>query len=239
VFGDNRRAGTRFAPTDPWFCSCPRSQQAGRAGSADRPCRTRVGGGGYAPPWAFAGRVPRCHSTVAVTTGARALGGPNDAGRYGRRGLPIAIRSHRGKGLPIYPGRSYMCRHGAETGSATAARASRSATHAIARRVGRGLSVSPELPGLGLLARRAKDDVPAAAGRGIQSGAPDVLSYGEMLNPMASVLGLRDRPRVTVRVISLWLSSLWIGLVRAVDAGWRGPRRWTRRADGRPPGSVS
>ena len=79
--------------------------------------------------------------------------------------------------------------------------------------------MSPELPGLGLLARRAKDDVPAAAGRGIQSGAPDVLSYGEMLNPMASVLGLRDRPRVTVRVISLWLSSLWIGLVRAVDAG--------------------
>jgi len=79
--------------------------------------------------------------------------------------------------------------------------------------------VSPELPGLGLLARRAKDDVPAAAGRGIQSGAPDVLSYGEMLNPMASVRGLRDRPRVTVRVISPWLSSLWIGLVRPVDAG--------------------
>src|SRR5215211_4259122 len=115
--------------------------------------------------------------------GRAVVGGPNAAGRYGRRGRPIAIRSHRGKGLPIYPGRSYMCRHGAETGSATAARASRSATHAIARRVGRGLSVSPELPGLGLLARRAKDDVPAAAGRGIQSGAPDVLSYGEMLNP--------------------------------------------------------
>ena len=61
--------------------------------------------------------------------------------------------------------------------------------------------------------------VAAAAGREIQIGGPDVLSYGEMLDRMASVLGLRDRPRVPVPVISPWLSSLWIGLVTPVDAG--------------------
>jgi uncharacterized protein YbjT (DUF2867 family) len=61
--------------------------------------------------------------------------------------------------------------------------------------------------------------VPAAAGREIPIGGPDVLSYGEMLDRMASVLGLRDRPRVPVPVISPWLSSLWIGLVTPVDAG--------------------
>jgi len=61
--------------------------------------------------------------------------------------------------------------------------------------------------------------VPAAAGREIQIGGPDVLSYGEMLDRMAAALGLRDRPRVPIPVISPWLSSLWIGLVTPVDAG--------------------
>ena len=61
--------------------------------------------------------------------------------------------------------------------------------------------------------------VPAAAGREIQIGGPDVLTYGEMLDRMAAVLGLRDRPRVPVPVISPWLSSLWIGLVTPVDTG--------------------
>jgi uncharacterized protein YbjT (DUF2867 family) len=61
--------------------------------------------------------------------------------------------------------------------------------------------------------------VPAAAGREIQIGGPDVLTYAEMLDRMAAVLGLRDRPRVPVPVISPWLSSLWIGLVTPVDAG--------------------
>jgi uncharacterized protein YbjT (DUF2867 family) len=61
--------------------------------------------------------------------------------------------------------------------------------------------------------------VRAAAGREIEIGGPDVLSYGEMLDRMAAMLGLRDRPRVPVPVISPWLSSLWIGLVTPIDAG--------------------
>jgi uncharacterized protein YbjT (DUF2867 family) len=65
-------------------------------------------------------------------------------------------------------------------------------------------------------------EAPAVAestGREIQIGGPDVLSYGEMLDRMAGVLGLRPRPRVPVPLITPWLSSLWIGLVTPVDAG--------------------
>jgi uncharacterized protein YbjT (DUF2867 family) len=58
-----------------------------------------------------------------------------------------------------------------------------------------------------------------STGRDIQIGGPDVLSYGEMLDRMAAVLGLRRRPRVPVPLITPWLSSLWIGLVTPVDAG--------------------
>jgi uncharacterized protein YbjT (DUF2867 family) len=61
--------------------------------------------------------------------------------------------------------------------------------------------------------------VPAAAGREIQIGGPDVLPYGEMLDRMAAALGLRRRPRVPVPLLTPWLSSLWIGLVTPVDAG--------------------
>ncbi|MGI8712958.1 MAG: NmrA family NAD(P)-binding protein [Solirubrobacteraceae bacterium] len=53
----------------------------------------------------------------------------------------------------------------------------------------------------------------------IQIGGPDVLSYGEMLDRMAIVLGVRRRPRVPVPFVTPWLSSLWIGLVTPVDAG--------------------
>ena len=60
---------------------------------------------------------------------------------------------------------------------------------------------------------------PASVGREVQIGGPDVLSYGEMLDRMAAVLGLRRRPRVPVPFITPWLSSLWIGLVTPVDAG--------------------
>jgi uncharacterized protein YbjT (DUF2867 family) len=59
----------------------------------------------------------------------------------------------------------------------------------------------------------------AATGREIQIGGPDVLAYGEMLDRMAIVLGLRPRPRIPVPFITPWLSSLWIGLVTPVDAG--------------------
>jgi uncharacterized protein YbjT (DUF2867 family) len=61
--------------------------------------------------------------------------------------------------------------------------------------------------------------VAAAAGREVQIGGPDVLSYGEMLDRMAAVLGLPQRPRIPVPFITPWLSSLWIGLVTPVDAG--------------------
>jgi len=62
-------------------------------------------------------------------------------------------------------------------------------------------------------------EVPASVGAEIQIGGPDVLTYGEMLDRMAEVLGLRRRPRVPVPLITPWLSSLWIGLVTPVDAG--------------------
>jgi uncharacterized protein YbjT (DUF2867 family) len=61
--------------------------------------------------------------------------------------------------------------------------------------------------------------IPASSGREIQIGGPDVLSYGEMLDRMAGVLGLRRRPRIPVPFITPWLSSHWIGIVTPVDAG--------------------
>ena len=61
--------------------------------------------------------------------------------------------------------------------------------------------------------------VPGSTGREVQIGGPDVLSYGEMLDRMAAVLGLAARPRIPVPLITPWLSSLWIGLVTPVDAG--------------------
>jgi uncharacterized protein YbjT (DUF2867 family) len=61
--------------------------------------------------------------------------------------------------------------------------------------------------------------VAEAAGREVQIGCPDVVSYGEMLDRMASALGRRQRPRLQVPFISPWLSSHWIGLVTPVDAG--------------------
>ena len=65
----------------------------------------------------------------------------------------------------------------------------------------------------------AAPDVPETAGREIQIGGPDVLSYGEMLDRMAEALGKYRRPKVPVPFLTPWLSSLWIGLVTPVDAG--------------------
>jgi uncharacterized protein YbjT (DUF2867 family) len=62
-------------------------------------------------------------------------------------------------------------------------------------------------------------NVERSAGREIQIGGPDVLSYGEMLDRMAEVLGIREGPPVPVPLITPWLSSPWIGLVTPVDAG--------------------
>jgi uncharacterized protein YbjT (DUF2867 family) len=57
-----------------------------------------------------------------------------------------------------------------------------------------------------------------SAGREVQIGGPDVLSYGEMLDVMATALGKRRRPKVPVPFLSPALSSHWIGLVTPVDA---------------------
>jgi uncharacterized protein YbjT (DUF2867 family) len=64
----------------------------------------------------------------------------------------------------------------------------------------------------------AAPTVAASAGREIQIGGPDVLSYGEMLDRMAEALGLPIRPKLPVPFLTPWLSSLWIGLVTPVDA---------------------
>jgi uncharacterized protein YbjT (DUF2867 family) len=65
----------------------------------------------------------------------------------------------------------------------------------------------------------AAPSVEESAGREVQIGGPDVLSYGDMLDVMADTLGKRRRPRVPVPLLTPQLSSLWIGLVTPVDAG--------------------
>jgi hypothetical protein len=64
----------------------------------------------------------------------------------------------------------------------------------------------------------AAPDVPGSAGREVQIGGPEVLSYGDLLDLMAEALGIRTRPRLPVPLLTPWLSSLWIGLVTPVDA---------------------
>jgi uncharacterized protein YbjT (DUF2867 family) len=61
--------------------------------------------------------------------------------------------------------------------------------------------------------------VEASAGREVQIGGPDVLSYGDMLDQMALALGRKPRPKLPVPFLTPKLSSLWIGLVTPVDAG--------------------
>ena len=60
---------------------------------------------------------------------------------------------------------------------------------------------------------------PETAGREIQIGGPDVVTYAGLLDLMAEVIGVRRRPRVPVPLLSPRLSSLWIGLVTPVDVG--------------------
>jgi uncharacterized protein YbjT (DUF2867 family) len=52
----------------------------------------------------------------------------------------------------------------------------------------------------------------------VQIGGPDVLSYGDMLDAVAGVLGRREPVRVPVPLLTPRLSSLWVGLVTPVDA---------------------
>lgn len=60
-------------------------------------------------------------------------------------------------------------------------------------------------------------EVSESEGREVQIGGPDVLSYGDMLDRMAIVMGSRPRPKLPVPFITPWLSSLWLGLVTPVD----------------------
>jgi uncharacterized protein YbjT (DUF2867 family) len=60
---------------------------------------------------------------------------------------------------------------------------------------------------------------PEADGREVQIGGPDVLTYSELLDLMADVLGTRRRPKLPVPLLTPRLSSLWIGLITPVDAG--------------------
>jgi uncharacterized protein YbjT (DUF2867 family) len=59
--------------------------------------------------------------------------------------------------------------------------------------------------------------VPESKGREVQIGGPDVLSYGEMLDRMAIVMGKRPRRKIPVPLLTPWLSALWLGLVTPVD----------------------
>ena len=61
--------------------------------------------------------------------------------------------------------------------------------------------------------------VEAAAGREVEIGGPDVLSYQDMVGEMADALGKRRPPMVPVPLLTPTLSSLWIGLVTPVDTG--------------------
>jgi uncharacterized protein YbjT (DUF2867 family) len=64
---------------------------------------------------------------------------------------------------------------------------------------------------------RLAPQIPQSAGREVQIGGPDVLSYGEMLDRMAIAMGRRPRPKLPVPFITPWLSALWLGLVTPVD----------------------
>lgn len=66
---------------------------------------------------------------------------------------------------------------------------------------------------------RLAPTVAQSAGREVQIGGPDVLSYGDMLDQMADSLDTPRRRRIPVPVLSPTLSSLWIGLVTPVDVG--------------------
>ncbi len=55
--------------------------------------------------------------------------------------------------------------------------------------------------------------------REIEIGGPDVTTYGGMIDELARSLGRRPPVRITVPLLTPFLSSLWIGLVTPVDSG--------------------
>lgn len=66
-------------------------------------------------------------------------------------------------------------------------------------------------------------DAPEAAGRILEIGGPDVLTYREMMHHYAAVAGLRRRIIIPVPVLSPRLSSLWVGLVTPLPTGTARP----------------
>lgn len=66
-------------------------------------------------------------------------------------------------------------------------------------------------------------DEPAAAGRVLEVGGPDVLTYLDMMRVYAEIAGLRRRLVVQVPVLTPRLSSHWIGLVTPLPAGLAKP----------------
>jgi uncharacterized protein YbjT (DUF2867 family) len=64
---------------------------------------------------------------------------------------------------------------------------------------------------------RRAPEVAESEGREVQIGGPDVLSYAEMLDRMALVMGARPRSKIPFPLLTHWLSALWLGLVTPVD----------------------
>jgi uncharacterized protein YbjT (DUF2867 family) len=64
---------------------------------------------------------------------------------------------------------------------------------------------------------RRAPTVPESAGREVQIGGSDVLTYAAMLDRMAVAMGKRRRPKIPVPFVTPWLSALWLGLVTPVD----------------------
>jgi uncharacterized protein YbjT (DUF2867 family) len=64
---------------------------------------------------------------------------------------------------------------------------------------------------------RRAPEVPESAGREVQIGGPDILTYAAMLDRMADAMDMRRRPKLPLPFVTPWLSSLWLGLVTPVD----------------------
>ena len=71
----------------------------------------------------------------------------------------------------------------------------------------------------------AAADLGLPVDREIEIGGPDVTTYGGMIDELARALGRHPPRRLTVPLLTPWLSSLWIGLVTPVDAGGGPPLR--------------
>lgn len=65
----------------------------------------------------------------------------------------------------------------------------------------------------------AAADLELPVERQIEIGGPDVTTYGGMIDELARALGRRPPTRITVPLLTPFLSSLWIGLVTPVDSG--------------------